>query len=214
MNNKDSPNDPKNDQLRLTAMQVFVLAMIARAGVRTLYEFKAAGLSTGAVGGPISTLLKQCLLSKTKDGAGRQTLSITRSGVAALEAQWQDLLEEVPVDVYAAFRGFWVACLMGSPAEASLFLQRFAAFRGSDRGLGWSYVPGDEGRYLRDPSRGYKWLLAYWTDRIAMHKKGILEYIASLVDEQTAVAGMRRAGKVKKQTGRPTQTSKSKKEER
>lgn len=203
----------------MPSLEIFVLAMIAKAGTRTLYDFKAAGVSTGAVRGPITSLLKKGYLLKSKGSGERQSqaLAITRSGVQALEDRWRDCLEESPSDMGAALRSFWVACLMGDPKEASIYLQRVVWHRGNQRkGRGWEKVLDDEdtGHGIQDASAGYSWLRDYWTILVSASERSFAEDISSKLSSERVIAGIARGDRTTKREERTAQTSKSKKEER
>jgi hypothetical protein len=206
------PRPPKRDE-PMSSLQIFVLAMIAKARARTLYDFKAAGVSTGAVSGPIVSLLKKGLLSKAAGSGGRQTLAATRSGTQALEQHWRECLEGMPPDMGTALRSFWVACLMGEPEEASTYLRGVAWYRRVNfRAFG--KVPHDEGPHVKDMLQGFEWLLAYWTSKMVWQEGEIVENIASIVKEEPVIAAIAKGATTKRKVERGTQTSKSKKEER
>lgn len=202
----------------MSSLEIFVLAMIAKAGTRTLYDFKAVGISTGAVAGPIASLLeKKYLLKSASTGRSQiqtQELAITRDGTKALLDNWRKCLVEIPSDMGAALRAFWVACLMGDSEEGSSYLRRVAWTWRSELPKEGIPLSEEGGRYLRSATIGHRWLRRYQMLIMTTHEARELEAVASLADGESVIAGIPKGDKANKKAERNTQTSKSKKEER
>jgi hypothetical protein len=178
---------------QLSVMGIFILAMVSNGRVRTLYDFKRASISPGAVAGPIADLIRKDYLSKTKDSEGRQEFALTAEGSRALVSEWPSFLDLVHTDVNDILRVFWLGCLMGHEEDASTYLQRCAYFRAGMRSGGkGAQIPDLEGVDLRDPIKGYKWMRDYWNWANVRTDEGTFGAIAQLADEKPVIAGVKK----------------------
>jgi DNA-binding MarR family transcriptional regulator len=116
--------EPKIDGGDLGAMEFFILALVGRIGLKSLYELRQqASLEPGAIISAMKMLENNGLVSRADPGKRRRRdLSLTAAGSALLERSWQACLREYP-DADAVLRAAVVAWVMGSPAAAAFYLR-------------------------------------------------------------------------------------------
>ena len=114
----------------LGAMEFFILSLIGRAGLKSLYELRQrAGLEPGGIRSAMKTLENEELISRTDPGKRRRReLALTAAGSAVLEHRWPDCLREYP-DADAILRSAFVAWVMGNPAAAAGYLNQVGQSR-------------------------------------------------------------------------------------
>jgi DNA-binding PadR family transcriptional regulator len=108
----------------LKPMQLFVLAMIAKGGVKTVYEMKRdAGLSQGGTRNSLEWLQQNDYI-KRSDPVGelqKKEFAVTSKGLQVLQRQWQwGLNEFVTWDVETVLRIVWVALQMDRSSALQL----------------------------------------------------------------------------------------------
>ena len=117
----------------LGAMEFFILALIDRAGLKSLYSFqKLAGLQPGGIR-PALLRLEQLSLIQRAESSRRQRkdFSMTPEGKTLLNRAWRQCLRD-SIDTEAALRSICVALLMDQPDEARYFAMSVRASRESD----------------------------------------------------------------------------------
>jgi DNA-binding PadR family transcriptional regulator len=111
-------------------MEYFILALIDRAGLNSLYLFqKFAGLQPGGIR-PALQRLEDLRLVQRAESARRQkrNISITSEGKDVLKRGWQSCLVDSS-DAESALRAICVALLMGQPDEARYFAKSVRTHR-------------------------------------------------------------------------------------
>jgi DNA-binding MarR family transcriptional regulator len=114
----------------LGAMEYFVLALIGRIGLKSLYELRQqAGLEPGGIRSAMKTLETGKLISRTDPGKRRRReLTVTSAGNAIIERSWQGCLRDYS-DADAVLRAALVAWIMGSPVAAASYLNHIGESR-------------------------------------------------------------------------------------
>lgn len=109
------------------AMEYFVLALIGRADLTTLYAFRQrAGLEPGAVRSALKNLGAEHLIERGEEGRRRRRdLALTEEGRRFLAATWTAGMREY-ADSEAVMRMATVARLMGDSSAATKYLERMA----------------------------------------------------------------------------------------
>ena len=125
--------EPVEDSLPLSPMAVFIMALITKAGAKTLYQLKTLGaLSYGGIRPTLQGLQEHGYLSKaaSEGDLGKKALAATSAGLKAFEETWRwSLGEAVRGDVDTILRLAWVAHTMGEKDMARTFLGSAADFR-------------------------------------------------------------------------------------
>jgi hypothetical protein len=194
MKSSEAKPTSREDSARLSALEFFILAMVAKGGAETLYEFKRAGVSAGAASGPITSMIAEKWLVRSAGTDGGRRLKVTAAGAHMLELHWRRCLDEVPPDMGAALRTFWAACLMGEAITAEIYLSNVVWHRAKQRkGDRWAEVSDleDEGKYLRNASEGYRWLRAYWSLRLAEQETWLCTELSRIIAFEPVIAGVR-----------------------
>jgi DNA-binding MarR family transcriptional regulator len=142
----------------LGAMEFFILALVGRVGLRSLYELRSqAGLEPGAIRSAMKTLETGELISRTDPGKRRRRdLTLTPEGSALLERFWQDCLREYS-DAEAVLRAAFVAWVMASPAAAALYLNRIGRSR-QEKMQQMRYEEEHSRRFQTGPLSSYAWM--------------------------------------------------------
>lgn len=111
-------------------MEFFLLAVIFRGGLQTLYALhRAAGLQPGSVLQVIKRLEAQHLLVRSTGGKRRRRMmSLTQAGESFLEKEWRNCLDPHR-EMESVLRSATVALLMDDPGAGLEFLARCAVER-------------------------------------------------------------------------------------
>lgn len=114
----------------LGAMEFFILALIGRSGLNSLYELRReAGLEPGAVRSAMKTIENNNLISRSDPGKRRRRdLALTAAGTAILERSWQSALRTYP-DADAVLRAAFVALVMDGPEATAAYLNHIGRSR-------------------------------------------------------------------------------------
>lgn len=115
-----------NDDQR-TVMPLFLLALVSRGGLNTLYALQhQAGLQPGGVQPVLRQLERDRLLQRSEEGKRRRRIiTVTQEGEARLAAQWQSCLSNYP-DVESVLRAATIALMMDDRQTASNYLLHVA----------------------------------------------------------------------------------------
>jgi DNA-binding MarR family transcriptional regulator len=108
----------------LGAMEFFILALVGKIGLGSLYELRQqAGLEPGSIRSAMKALEEKRFISRTGPGKrGRRALALTSAGSAFLEHSWQSSLREY-ADADAILRAAFVAWIMADPPAAAAYLE-------------------------------------------------------------------------------------------
>ena len=119
--------DTTND---LGAMEFFILALIDRAGLKSLYSFqKHAGLQPGGIRPALQRLEQRNLIQRAESSRRqRRDFSLTPSGRNLLRRAWKECLMDSN-DTEAVLRSICVALLVGRTDEARYFAMSVRANR-------------------------------------------------------------------------------------
>lgn len=113
-------------------MEIFLLAVISRAGLNTLYALQSeVSLQPGSIKQVLNTLEHAGLINRSAVPKGRRRrrlMSLTKSGEKLLTEQWRSSLD-AKREIESILRGTTVALLMGDPQAAFEFLHRAAVAR-------------------------------------------------------------------------------------
>lgn len=157
----DSDMKEANDQLinrELTVMEFFILALIAKAKLTSLYQFQqGAALQPGGIRPALKSLERFRLITRAEASTRRRRdLSLTPLGTETLNGYWQRSLRDYP-DTESVLRGACVALLMGDSVYAGEYLETAAATRrtsADDKTMDTERLA--KGR--RDPLSTYTWM--------------------------------------------------------
>jgi DNA-binding PadR family transcriptional regulator len=110
-----------------TVMPLFVLALVSKGGLNTLYALQhEAGLQPGGVQPVLRQLERDGLLLRSEEGKRRRrVMVVTDKGQATLAAHWHGCLD-LYWDVESVLRAATVALLMDVPRVASAYLLNMA----------------------------------------------------------------------------------------
>ena len=144
----------------LGAMEFFILALIDRAGLKSLYSFqKHAALQPGGIRPALLRLEQQNLIQRAESSRRqRKDFSLTPEGKDLLSRAWQQCLKDTG-EPEGVLRSICVALLMGQPDTALYFAMSVRDNRSSEaRGR----EQEAEGLYRaqNDPLSLYMWMRA------------------------------------------------------
>lgn len=164
-----------------SAMEFFVLALVSRGGLRSLYELQhGAGLQPGGIRPVLDRLEEDGLLERSKqERRRRRAMSVTTRGERLLEAFWRDCMREYP-DVESIFRAATVAILMESPQSAFDYLAGVAG--GFEDNVPSVEVSRDK---KRAPIEWYTLMRSFWEVRRRKCVAGALREVAAELEEET-----------------------------
>lgn len=122
--------EPEMTREDVGAMEFFILALVGRVGLKSLYELRRdAGLEPGGISSAMKTLENGQLISRKDPGKRRRRdLTLTSAGSELLERFWQDCLREYP-NTDAVLRAAFVAWVMAGPGAAASYLNRVSKSR-------------------------------------------------------------------------------------
>jgi DNA-binding MarR family transcriptional regulator len=111
-------------------MEYFILALIDKAELSSLYEFQQrAGLQPGGIGPALRRLEEVGFVQRAESATRRRReLSLTPIGSRFLHDSFLQCLREYP-DVESVLRATCVALLMGRPEMAAQYLEGLAVGR-------------------------------------------------------------------------------------
>ena len=111
-------------------MGYFILALIGKAGLNSLYAFqKRAELQPGGIRPILRELERLGLIFRAESSKrGRRDFSVTDRGIAFLNETWSECLRDY-LDAEAVLRATCVALLMGDPGRAGQYLQEQSRIR-------------------------------------------------------------------------------------
>jgi DNA-binding MarR family transcriptional regulator len=111
-----------------TVMPLFVLALVSKGGLNTLYTLQhQAGLQPGGVQPVLRQLEKEGLLQRSAEGKRRRrVMVVTDKGKETLAAYWRSCLGFY-MDVESVLRAATTSLLMCDPREAYCYLRSIAA---------------------------------------------------------------------------------------
>ncbi|HEX6880020.1 MAG TPA: hypothetical protein VF135_06630 [Terriglobales bacterium] len=141
-------------------MEYFILALINRAGLTSMYEFQhAAGLQPGGIAPAIRRLETLGFLSRgASSRRRRRELSVTPEGEQFLTSSFLQCLHDYP-DLESVLRAACVALLMGKADFAGQYLDDLAERRrksAEERSMDAERF----GKTHRDPLSTYAWMRA------------------------------------------------------
>src|SRR5579863_376553 len=114
-------------------MALFILALFARGGGRTVYDLKKMGqLSYGGIRPVLKSLQDHQYISKSiaQGERGKNELIVTPAGLSALNRDWTWALRQgAGHDLETVLRLAWVARLMADEAAEKHFLHKAAETR-------------------------------------------------------------------------------------
>jgi len=152
MNTRDDSEHP------LSLMEYFILALIGKARLTSLYAFQQkAGLQPGGIRTSLQRLEDAGLLDRAASGSRqRRDLSLTPAGASFLERTWKQCLADYP-DAESVLRAATVALLMGDQPFAAEYLSGVSMTRGSS-GEEKNMAAERLGRGRLDPLSTYRWM--------------------------------------------------------
>lgn len=114
----------------MSPMEIFLLAAIARGGLRTLYALQQeAGLQPGSIKGALNHLEDGGLLSRSQGAKrGRRDMSVTATGEEFLRSEWAKCLDPAR-EIESVLRSATVALWMADAARSAEFLRTAASMR-------------------------------------------------------------------------------------
>ena len=111
-------------------MEFFILALIHRVGLTSLYAFQQrAGLQPGGIRPALVRLEQRKLIQRSESSARlRRDFALTQDGAALLRGAWQQCLDD-HAEPEAVLRAAYVAVLMGGVDQAIAYLFSLAMDR-------------------------------------------------------------------------------------
>ena len=143
-----------------SVMEYFILALIGKAGLTSLYDFQQrAGLQPGGIRSALGRLESWQLITRGESSARRRrAMSLTAEGMDFLNRTWQRCLGE-RTDTEGVLRAACVALLMSTPKHAIGYLQNLASDRRStaqERSMEVEKLQ----KTRKDPLSTYAWMRA------------------------------------------------------
>ncbi len=159
-------------------MEFFILALVGRAGLSSIYELQQkAALQPGGIRPALQRLERLNLVTRGSSTVRRKReLAITEDGEEVLRS-WRRCLEDT-TDTDAALRVICIALLMNEVGEAMYFVERHAANRQSLATLRSEESEQLKGTY-GDPLSTYRWMRLL----IDAHRRGAESKTFSLVGQ-------------------------------
>ena len=110
-------------------MAFFILALIAKAGLTSLYAFQQrAGLQPGGIRIALQRLESLKLITRAESSTrNRRAMALTPEGMEFLNRSWERCLDQF-TDSEGVLRAACVALLMGAPELAAQYLEKLANF--------------------------------------------------------------------------------------
>ncbi len=106
-------------------MKLFVLALVSRGGLHSLYELQSeAGLEPGSIHRLLGQMETDGLLQRTEERR-RRLMTVTSAGEQLLEEEWHDCLQDYS-DAESVLRAATIAVLLGHQQTAHDFLMGVA----------------------------------------------------------------------------------------
>jgi DNA-binding MarR family transcriptional regulator len=151
-------NQSETTDRELSVMEYFILALIGKAGLTSLYAFQQrAGLQPGGIRSALQHLESRDLITRAKSSTRRRRdMSLTAAGIACLEGTWVQCLSDHP-DMEGVLRAACVALLMGPPDCATVYLRDRAAAHlcmAMERSMEAEHMRKDR----KDPLSIYAWM--------------------------------------------------------
>jgi DNA-binding MarR family transcriptional regulator len=145
-------------ELSFGAMEYFLLALIGKASLTSLYALQQrAGLQPGGIRPALKRLYARGFIARAESSARqRRDLSLTARGLAFLNDTWKQSLSEYP-DNESVFRAVCVALLMGNAEYATLYLEGMSVGR-RNSAQEKSMEAERLGKIQRDPLSTYAWM--------------------------------------------------------
>ncbi len=144
----------------LGAMEFFILALIDRAGLKSLYSFqKHAALQPGGIRPALLRLEQRKLIQRAESSRRqRRDFSLTPEGRDLLREAWRQCLRDTG-DTEGILRSICVALLMGQPDLAVYFVKSVRDNRSNDARAKEHEAEGLN-RAQNDPLSLYMWMRA------------------------------------------------------
>jgi DNA-binding MarR family transcriptional regulator len=122
--------ETEDADVELSAMEYFILALIGRANLTSLYDFQQkAGLQPGGIRSALKRLEEFGLIHRAESSTRRRrNLSLSLEGVRFLNNSWQRSLQGYP-DSESVLRAAAVALLMNDEELAARYLEGMAFSR-------------------------------------------------------------------------------------
>jgi len=116
----ENPQETRHD---LSAMEYFILALVGRMELTSLYAFKEeAGLEPGGIRPALNRLEKGGLLTRTEPRERRRRdMALTPSGYEVLNGSWTKCVRH-HAEAESVIRSAFVALVQGGPAAAADYL--------------------------------------------------------------------------------------------
>jgi DNA-binding MarR family transcriptional regulator len=152
------PDETEDADVELGAMEYFILALIGRANLTSLYDFQQkAGLQPGGIRSALKRLEDLGLIHRAESSTRRRrNLSLSLEGVRFLNTSWQRSLQGYP-DSESVLRAAAVALLMNDEELAAQYLEGLASSR--RRSAEEKTMIGEKLRMrAREPLSTYIWM--------------------------------------------------------
>jgi DNA-binding PadR family transcriptional regulator len=135
---------------QIGAMEMFLLGMMAKAKVRTLYDLqRRARLSSGAAVPALRRLEgRELIASQIAKGSRKRRFRLTSEGRDVLKKTWPSSLEKIPLDIDGILRCAWIAVLMGDPGFGAKYLRKAAQKKEEAAELERRTAQGNSGTYV------------------------------------------------------------------
>ena len=182
---------PMDLLLDRSPMELFILALIGRLNLSTLYEFRQkAGLEPGAIRLALERLEKAELITRSASGRRmRRNLALTTLGSAMLKEHWTRSL--VPhSDAESVLRAAFLALAMAEPGRAISYLAEAAEDRrrkAQEKGI----AAGSHPDRAANPLSVYLWMRAATEARRLHAEQEVFASISGRIEQRLMEDGRR-----------------------
>ena len=124
------PKIARKQKSELGIMEYFILALIGRTGLSTLYDFQQkAALQPGAARSAMQRLERMNLISRAESSSRRRReLALSEEGYDVLYKSWRECMKNY-LDTESLIRAAWLALVMNEPMFAAEYLEGNARIR-------------------------------------------------------------------------------------
>lgn len=139
-------------------MEFFILALIGRLGLGSLYELKQeVGLQPGGIRSALKLLVDANLIVRADEGKRRRRdMALTQDGVSVLADSWRDCLL-MEMDSESVLRAAFVAWMMEGPRSAAGYLRGVGKVR-QEMAEPMNYESDYLERSQKGPASSYSWM--------------------------------------------------------
>jgi DNA-binding PadR family transcriptional regulator len=149
----------KTESDELAVMEYFILALIGKARLRSLYAFRqTAEVEPGAIRGALKHLEERRLITRAEPASRkRRDMALTQAGWSLLQESWTRCLSE-HADAESVLRAAWIAMVMSEPEHAATYLEEIGKMRQIEAQETTTLAEYLERRNATGPPSDYVWM--------------------------------------------------------